>query len=193
MIHYFNLLYFLFLKLGGIGSKKGEFIYELLQTSFEEKIDQGPKIYIDIEELILKNIKNRIGQISLTGNQLDIEDTLSYNDKKDFNVNFLNNLNLLKEKFEHVINLINNHWILQLIENELKSNSDQKGLKFIINLIPNQINLFQKCLYFKNGPNFSTFNHTFIAINLIRNDQKQKDLDLVFDYQVYEKINQSFQ
>jgi len=79
-----------------------------------------------------------------------------------------------------------------LIEKELESNASQAQLKFIINLIPNQINLFQNCLYLKNGPNFSSFSHPFIAINLIRNDQSKKDLDVILDYQVYDKINQTF-
>lgn len=51
---------------------------------------------------------------------------------------------------------------------------------FLVNLIPNRINLFKKCLYLNQTPNLNHAQFDYFAINLTRaENEKKKDLDVV--------------
>lgn len=51
---------------------------------------------------------------------------------------------------------------------------------FLVNLLPNRINLFKKCLYLNQTPNLNHAQFDYFAINLTRvENDKKKDLDVV--------------
>lgn len=63
---------------------------------------------------------------------------------------------------------------------------------YIVNLVPNQINIFRHCLYLQQTPNLSNFKVNFIAINLISGDLidlKKKDLDHVMGNSINDELN----
>ncbi|XP_053201611.1 uncharacterized protein LOC128386577 [Panonychus citri] len=236
---------------GGYGSNKGEFIFDLLN----DDLKRGDKIkdqlgwhyvYLDVEELIVKNIKKRVKQLTgpindkgdddqsegetvktsesdnqsnnqqegqeLKENEVDCksekqrEDNL--NCKLSFDCDEINDnletesfqvdgrwedTGFLKKYFSELTNVITNNWVRSLIEKEIINfDSVDPRTKFIINLVPNRINLFRDCLYLKQGPNLMNFEHNYVAVNLIRADQTRKDLDLIFDFHSYEDISDYF-
>jgi hypothetical protein len=60
---------------------------------------------------------------------------------------------------------------------------------YIVNLVPNQINVFRHCLFLKQMPNMSAFRVNYIAVNLMRNDFRKKDLDMIANHSLYDEIN----
>lgn len=60
------------------------------------------------------------------------------------------------------------------------STSDEPETIFLVNLLPNRINLFKKCLYLNQTPNLNHAQFDYFAINLTRiESEKKKDLDVV--------------
>ena len=58
--------------------------------------------------------------------------------------------------------------------------SDEPETIFLVNLLPNRINLFKKCLYLNQTPNLNHAQFDYFAINLTRiESEKKKDLDVV--------------
>lgn len=61
---------------------------------------------------------------------------------------------------------------------------------YIINLVPNQINIFHSCLFLQQSPNLGSFSVNFIAINLIRGDLRKKDLDsVIISHSLQDELN----
>lgn len=60
---------------------------------------------------------------------------------------------------------------------------------YVINLIPNQINIFRHCLFLQQQPNLANFNVNFIAINLISGDLRKKDLDTVICHSIQDELS----
>lgn len=63
---------------------------------------------------------------------------------------------------------------------------------YIVNLVPNQINVFRHCLFLKQMPNLHAFRVNFIGVNLIRNDFRKKDLDMIANHSLYDEVNYAY-
>ena len=63
---------------------------------------------------------------------------------------------------------------------------------YIINLVPNQINIFRHCLFLQQSPNLGSFSVNFIAINLISGDLRKKDLDSVISHSLQDELNYNY-
>ena len=63
---------------------------------------------------------------------------------------------------------------------------------YIINLVPNQINIFRHCLFLQQAPNLGSFGVNFIAINLISGDLRKKDLDSVISHSLQDELNYNY-
>ncbi|XP_015795601.1 uncharacterized protein LOC107371966 [Tetranychus urticae] len=246
---------------GGYGSNKGEFIFDLLNDDLKrgERVkDQfgWHYVYLDVEELIIKNIKTRVRQLTGSLDQeneeseemkqnadentesdtkqivedvdsekkddqeeppsvqtevesindtsmslIDLPEEVNNNPSRKSSKELLaeaddgrwEDTGFLKKYFSELANVITNNWVRQLIEKEIVcfDVNDSKS-KYIINLVPNRINLFRDCLYLKQGPNFVNFDYEYVAVNLIRADQTRKDLDLILDFHSYEDISDYF-
>ena len=99
----------------------------------------------------------------------------------------------LKTKLLLYANIVTNSWVLSLISREIERHSSESREKvFIVNLIPNRINLFRNCLYLRQAPSFVNFHFNYIAINLIKNSSKRKDLDQLASNSGYDEVNSNF-
>ncbi|CAG2170922.1 unnamed protein product [Oppiella nova] len=189
---------------GGSGSNKGEFIWELLQLN--ETIadsDAGETYtyhYIDVEKLILDNIAKRIKKLTsekttMLSNPVTNVDEFGQNGHELCLSEATICLNTsssddLKTKLLLYANIITTNWVLSLITKEIdKLSVDSKERVFIINLIPNRINMFRNCLFLKQVPSFVNFHFNYIAINLIKNTSKRKDLDQMTNNCGYDEVN----
>ena len=60
---------------------------------------------------------------------------------------------------------------------------------YIINIVPNQINIFRHCLFLQQTPNLANFHINYIAINLISGDLRKKDLDSIISHSIQDELN----
>lgn len=99
----------------------------------------------------------------------------------------------LKTKLLLYANVVTNNWVLSLISKEIdKHSADHKERIFIVNLIPNRINLFRNCLYLRQAPSFVNFHFNYVAINLVKGNSKRKDLDQLAGNSGYDEVNSNF-
>ena len=171
--------------------------------------------YIDIEWLICKNIKNRIkellrenqypgcspspseswGDTELNCIPVDISRSdLTINLETDPSSDQMANLSNVKEYLSEFANFITSYWIQSLITNEIASltaDSSDENI-FLINLIPNRINSFKRCLYLNQTPNFYNTSFEFYAINLINEETPKKDLDVLDASSLHNEANCMF-
>lgn len=93
-------------------------------------------------------------------------------------------------------NVVTMTWITRLIEEEISLRKSSKGKTvFLINLVPNRINLFKKCLFLNQTPAFYHVSFDYFAIHLIRSDSHRKDVsDSINQNQVslYDDVNAMF-
>jgi hypothetical protein len=185
--------------IGGSGSNKGEFIWELLQQcdSCENAGSMSRYVYhyIDAEKLILDNIGKRI-------KKLTTERTSSANANEDGRESKAisisetsiksNASDDLKTKMLLYANIVTNNWVLGLISKEIDKHAIDAKKVFIVNLIPNRINMFRNCLYLKQAPSFVNFHFNYIAINLIKSNSKRKDIDQLGNNSEYDEVNSNF-
>lgn len=223
-----------------MGSNKGEFIWEILQQSCENYINNdnnaavrllfekddialsGTKFsysYIDVEKLIMDNLDKRIKK--LTANMQHVTD--GYNNGNSLlqpeNIIIKGNIDTsplisidspdlfmtqnskrrkssvneeLKTQLLLYSNIVTNSWVLGLIKKEIDENNGGPYEKiFIINIVPNRITLFKNCLFLRQSPSFANFNFNYIAINLVKNASKRKDLEIKTD-EHFDEINNNF-
>lgn len=171
--------------------------------------------YIDIEWLICKNIKNRIkellrenqypgcspspseswGDTELNCIPVDISRSdLTINLDADAPPDEIANLSNVKEYLSEFANFITSYWIQSLITNEISNltvNLTDNNI-FLINLIPNRINSFKRCLYLNQTPNFYNTSFEFYAINLIDEETPKKDLDVLDASSLHNEANCMF-
>lgn len=95
-------------------------------------------------------------------------------------------------------NVVTFSWILTLIQEEMhfvisllertsaSSKKEEKGDKknkvinvFLVNLLPNRVNIFKKCLYLNQTPNFYHVPFDFFAINLVRDSTSFSSKDVL--------------
>lgn len=198
-----------FLFSGGSGSNKGEFIFELFDERLN-KLKDGKKwqyVYLHVETLIIDNIRARVDHLENgLGDRIEefideekdkeVEENLKEEEKEQDEEDEEKREKKEKENFHAVrkclseySNAITPTWIRHLIEEEI--NSAKPGSKFVINLIPNQINLFKDSLYLKQGPQFGNFNHGYIAVNIISQSHSKKDVE-VSEQNSYQEVNDFF-
>lgn len=175
--------------------------------------------YIDVQFLIASKIKDRV--IELIGEPEEEEeaeekkkeenDQEKEKDKDEATSNCsdddadiedvarANNIQVDQVKpylLEHS-NIVSCSWVVNLIDAEIKRITEEQSepdakIIFLINLLPNRMNLFKNCLYLKQTPNFSALNMDYFAVNLVKHDHEtKKDLDLV-ELSTYDEINANF-
>lgn len=100
----------------------------------------------------------------------------------------------LKAKLLLYANVVTNSWVLGLITKEIEKQplEEQQKKIYLINLIPNRVNVFRNCLYLKQAPNFVSFHFNYIALNLIKSNAKRKDLDQLASNSCYDDIYNNF-
>ncbi|KAF7492739.1 hypothetical protein SSS_02885 [Sarcoptes scabiei] len=216
---------------GGSGSNKGQFIWEILQNSAENYLNNRNNeiikliiedeneidfnryrfsyYYVDVEKLIIKHLSDRIKK--LAGNRQMVPSNESpTNYKNDYSIGNDLNEELLNETFRmkrrrpsqldidlknqltDYANIVTNSWILNLVKDEIKSNINGPFEKiFIINIIPNRITIFKNCLFLKQTPSFINFDFNYVAIKLVKQHSKRKDLEIKSD-DYYDEINNNF-
>lgn len=153
--------------------------------------------YIDVEKLILDNIGKRIKK--LTTEKTAIKSTNANEDGQQSRDISISNASIksnasddLKTKMLLYANIVTNNWVLGLITKEIDKHAvDADKTVFIVNLIPNRINMFRNCLYLKQAPSFVNFHFNYIAINLIKSNSKRKDLDQLSN-SGYDDVNNNF-
>jgi len=149
--------------------------------------------YIDIDRLIASNIKQRIMDLVREGNHFIFDevtedehaavstlcpDTTSETEsveQADFRPESVKSFLL------EFSNVVTSTWVFRLIDDEMRRQSSSlpdKRFLFLVNLIPNRINLFKRCLFLNQTPNLYQFPFDFAALNLIRGNCQWKDLDL---------------
>lgn len=173
--------------------------------------------YIEAEKLIVDNIAKRIqkltqersvlksGRRSATENGTDEHGSHGSIDNDDKSKISINNslvsiktdtIEDLKTTMLLYANIVTNNWVLGLVMKEiarLTKINDGKENMFLINLIPNRINVFRNCLYLKQAPNFLNFTYNYIAINLVKNISKKRDIDqLTGTNSNYDEVNYNF-
>lgn len=181
--------------LGGVGSQKGEFIWRLIKDSLINYI------YIDVETLIVSNIKSRVQSliqegVSFAGYSAGVDDFDCEEDEESQSFNYfsttttidettldssspqiINDSNSKNERRKHkrqqlkirqylndFCNVITFNWILDLITSEMKIETESI---FLINLLPNRVNLFKRCLFLNQTPNLYHVSFDFLAVNII--------------------------
>lgn len=188
--------------IGGSGSNKGEFIWGLLQ-----QCDSGENAgslsryvyhYIDAEKLILDNIGKRIKKLT-TEKKTAINSANANEDGRESKAISVSETNIksnasddLKTKMLLYANIVTNNWVLGLISKEIDKHAIEAKKVFIVNLIPNRINMFRNCLYLKQAPSFVNFHFNYIAINLIKSNSKRKDIDQLAHNSGYDDVNSNF-
>ena len=158
--------------------------------------------YIDVEKLIVDHIGKRIKKLTSEKSTISSANNNEENNGQNGqNDGCLSDSNIkstsaddLKTKMLLYANVVTNNWVLSLITKEIdKQSVDNKTEKvFIVNLIPNRINLFRNCLYLRQAPSFVNFHFNYIAINLIKNNSKRKDLDQLASNSGYDEVNSNF-
>lgn len=100
----------------------------------------------------------------------------------------------LKTKMLVYANVVSNSWVLGLISKEIDKHSIHalREPVFLVNLIPNRINVFRNCLYLKQAPSFINFHYNYIALNLIKSNSRRKDLDQLASNSCYDEVISNF-
>lgn len=165
--------------------------------------------YVDVEKLIVDNLEKRIEALTEIqpssyppsepeDNNIDEEDI--FNEHKNEKNSKMSNdlldlpdhlvkrkrgrknstLDQLKTRLVPYANIITNSWILSLLKKEIEENNTGPYERiFIINLIPNHISIFKDCLFLKQTPTFINFQFNYVAIKLVKNTQKRKEVELL--------------
>ena len=187
---------------GGSGSNKGQFIWQLLQQC-QTSAGAEPTVcyhYIDVEKLIVDNISKRIKKLTSDKPNITITSSNDEHSLEPSEERYLSDVSIksgsiddLKTKLLLYANVVTNNWVLSLITKEIDKNSiDHKERLFIVNLIPNRINLFRNCLYLRQAPSFVNFHFNYVAINLVKSNSKRKDLDQLAANSGYDEVNGNF-
>jgi hypothetical protein len=168
-------------------------MWDLVQEQEESESEDMILTHISIDHLIAANIKERIMDLVREGNHFAIEhdvieddhftqtnltpDTTSDTEsveKSDFRPESV------KSFLQEFSNVVTSTWVFRLIDDEMRRQSNRfpgKRSIFLVNLIPNRINLFKRCLFLNQTPNSYDFPFDFIALNLVRGGCQRKDLE----------------
>lgn len=196
-----------FIPLGSAGSGKGEFIWNLMKDHENSNQTDYKLFYLDIENLICDNIKKRVKELlrenryarhspsstsdiwndgELNQSEQLQEESLSCTNSRsnltlDEEENEVATLTRVKGYLSEFANFVTCYWIQTLIADEIFSRTDESvdHNVFLINLIPNRISYFKRCLYLNQTPNFYHTPFDFYAINLINEESTKKDLDIL--------------
>ena len=123
-------------------------------------------------------------------NDLNEQDELDCNlEKSDLKTTDANT-DLHKELHNEIHKAIRKHSFLNAVD--YHTDYVLPEIIYIINLIPNQINIFRHCLFLQQTPNLSNFNINFIAINLMSGDLRKKDLDSVISNSIQDELNLNY-
>lgn len=119
-----------------------------------------------------------------------IEEELLNDDTRNNNIR----MDEVKPYLIEFANVVSCNWVLSLVEAEiaLRAEASDHELIFLVNLLPNRINLFKNCLYLKQTPNLSSCNLNYFAVNLVKNDCTKKDMDVVGNTSSFDEINLNF-
>ncbi|RWS11923.1 hypothetical protein B4U79_07858 [Dinothrombium tinctorium] len=185
-------------------------------SSNSDKTSSYEYVYIDVEKLIVTNIKERVDRLidrtvstvstvnntsdgqqnesekhkSIIKHREECGETSDCGDTSNFNYKYSQSL---KNYLSEYGNVVTNNWLVGLLEKEINGQwHKEPEVIFLISLIPNRINLFRNCLYLKQTPNLSHLKINYIAINLIKCDRRKKDLDLVTNVATVDECVQNF-
>ena len=191
---------------GGSGSNKGEFMWDLVQRHSESGTSDLSITYIDMDRLIAVHIKQRIMDLVREGNHFagdaaaDDEDvtgaTLSpdaTSETESVESDF--RPESVKSFLLEFASVVTSTWVFRLLDEEMRRLSGSfpdKRFIFLVNLIPNRVNLFKRCLFLNQSPHLYQIPFEFIALNLIRGNCQWKDLDLVAESSFSDEVNGMF-
>lgn len=139
-------------------------------------------------------------QLQVTQQQFDLttansRSDLSLNEEKESEFeNDVATLTRVKGYLNEFANFITGYWIQTLIADEIISQTNESidHNVFLINLIPNRISHFKRCLYLNQTPNFYHTPFDFYAINLINEESTKKDLDILDGASFQNEVNSMF-
>lgn len=101
----------------------------------------------------------------------------------------------MKTVLQEFANVITSTWVFRLIQDEMQSRTsscqNQRTI-FLVNLIPNRISLFKRCLFLNQSPNLYQLSFDFIALNICDTKVGPNDSELELETSFSDSVNQMF-
>lgn len=93
-------------------------------------------------------------------------------------------------------NAVTTNWVFKLISEEIRrqeeARPEDKEIIYVIDLVPNRMNMFKNCLYLKQNLIITNFHCNYIAIHLVKANFRRKDLDQSTAPSTFDEVNANF-